>query len=71
MAVLGQTVGEGSLPLTAQEGSLKLADWFAKKAGRPLQGGESTNAGEVLIMVRKLRRKKLGEAIITLNKPDQ
>ncbi|MBI3314883.1 MAG: DUF21 domain-containing protein [Candidatus Omnitrophica bacterium] len=67
MAVLGQTVGEGSLPLTAQERSLKLADWFAQKTGRPLLGGESVHAGRVLMMVRKLRRKKLGEAIITLN----
>ncbi len=71
MAVLGQTVGETSLPLTAEEKFLKLADWFAQKTGRPPLGGESINAGQVLIMVRKLRRKKLGEAIITLNKPDQ
>lgn len=71
MAVLGQTVGEASLPLPAEERSLKLADWFARKTGKPPLGGESINAGEVIIMVRKLRRKKLGEAIITFNKPDQ
>lgn len=72
MAVLGQTVGEASLPLSVEERSLKLADWFARKTGKKIPlGGESINAGQVLIMVRKLRRKKLGEAIITLNKSDQ
>ncbi len=68
MPALVQTVGEASLPLTAEEKSLKLADWFAQKTGKPPLGGESISAGELLIMVRKLRRKKLGEAIITLNK---
>src|SRR3989338_2049626 len=67
MAVLAQTAGEASLPLPADERSLKLADWFARKTGKKIPlGGESINAGQVLIMVRKLRRKKLGEAIITL-----
>ena len=71
MAVLAQTVGEAFFPLPVEERSLKLMDWFAKKTGSPPLGGESINAGQVLIMVRKLRRKKLGEAIITLNKSDQ
>ena len=68
MAALVQTVGETALALTAEEKSLKLADWFAKKTGKSPLGGESISTGEVIIMVRKLRRKKLGEAIITLNK---
>ena len=65
MAALVQTVGEMSLPLTAEGKAMKLADWFNQKVDQPLHGGESVNAGSLLIMVRKLRRKKLGEAIIT------
>ena len=65
MAALVQSAGEMSLPLPAEEKAMKLADWFDKKINRPLHGGESVNAGSLLIMARKLRRKRLGEAIIT------
>ncbi len=65
MAALSQAVGESLLPLAPEEKPLKLTDWFDKKVVHQLHGGETISAGEVLIMVRKLRRKKLGEAIIT------
>ena len=65
MAMLAQTVG--ATPANEDSG-LRLADWAVKKWGRPLEGGEIIPGDGFQVMVRKLRRKKLGEAVVTVDK---
>lgn len=47
------------------EGSLNLAEWCSRKLGRPLNGGETVDIDGISVVVRKLRRKKLSEAIVS------
>jgi putative hemolysin len=63
MGALAQTAGVG---WPAEEVNLKLADWFAKKNNDPLKGGEVVEANGLQFLVRKLRRRKLSEAIVTV-----
>jgi putative hemolysin len=42
-----------------------LAEWVTRKLGRAPQGGETFRLDGLQITVRKLRRKKLAEAIVT------
>ena len=46
----------------------KLAEWCAKKFGSALKGGETLSYGKISVSVRKLRRKKLSEAIVSVVK---
>lgn len=48
--------------------NLRLADWCTKKLKNQLMGGEVIEDGVLQIIVRKLRRKKLGEAIVNIKK---
>ena len=43
----------------------RLADWFQQKVGQELKGGEMIETNGLQFTVRKLRRKKLAEAIVT------
>ncbi len=67
MGVFVQTVGKAWPTLLPEEEKMKLADWFAQMTkNTPLKGSETIEANGVQIIARKLRRKKLGEAIVTL-----
>ncbi len=66
MNVVAQTIGLEWSPDKLGDGMLKLADWFAKKFGGHLKGGEMIESHGLQVMVRKLRRKKVGEAIVHL-----
>ena len=41
-----------------------LAEWVAEKLGRDIEGGEILSFDDILVTVRKLRRRKLAEALI-------
>jgi len=42
-----------------------LAEWVAQKLGKPLSGGEVMSFDNISVVVRKLRRKKLAEALVS------
>ncbi len=67
MATFAQAIAQ-DLNLTADEEKLKLADWFSSKIQKPLEGGEMVKINNLLIMARKLRRNKLAEASVILDK---
>ncbi len=65
MNVVSQTVG-ANLSLASKEGRIPtLAEWCAEQLGRPPQGGEVIKKQGLTMTVRKLRRKKLAEAIVS------
>jgi len=66
MNTVMQTVGLSTL--TETESIWRLADWFDRKIKEPLKGGEIIEANGLNVTVRKLRRKKVGEAIVTVVK---
>ena len=66
MTILAQTVGIDWPSPKPGEPLLKLAEWCAKKFGGELKGGETLESGRLQVMVRKLRRKKLSEAIVNV-----
>lgn len=45
-----------------------LAEWFGKRLGRQPKGGEIIESDHICVMLRKLRRKKLFEAIVSVAK---
>ena len=42
-----------------------LAEWVIQKMGRPVEGGEVFRHNNISVSVRKLRRKKLAEALVS------
>ena len=52
------------------EGHFRLADWCAKNIKAPLRGGETIEADGLQVTVRKLRRKKLSEASVSIAKSE-
>lgn len=69
MNVVFQTVGIDWNPKNPQDVVPKLSEWCMTKLGAPLQGGETIEGDGLQVVVRKLRRKNVGEAIVTvLNK---
>ncbi len=66
MKVVVQTTGITTLTNESLETYLKLADWCALKIPHPLVGGEMFDSDGLHVIVRKLRRKKVGEAIISV-----
>jgi len=64
MTTVMQTVGLNTL--TETESIWRLADWFERKIREPLKGGDVIEANGLNVTVRKLRRKKVGEAIVTV-----
>jgi len=66
MSTVAQTAGIHWAPKNQTESAYKLADWFSKKYGKVLKGGEEVEAGGLHVSVRKLRRKKLGEGIVMI-----
>ncbi|MBP6342690.1 MAG: HlyC/CorC family transporter [Candidatus Omnitrophica bacterium] len=69
MQVLAQTIGITPILKPATEGPFRLADWCALKHPDSLRGGEVLEGNGFYVTVRKLRRKKLSEASISLLKP--
>ena len=69
MSILAQTIGMTGILKPPAEGPFRLADWCAQKYQAPLRGGEVINGDGLYVTVRKLRRKKLSEASISLVKP--
>lgn len=64
MTTVASTMG-AQLPFEERgEGSLSLAQWCSRKLRKPLGGGEVIEADGISVTVRKLRRKKLAEAIV-------
>jgi len=47
------------------ESSLTLSDWCVGKLGKPVEGGEVIEDKNILVIVRKLRRKRLSEAVVS------
>ncbi|MGE0268947.1 MAG: hemolysin family protein [Candidatus Omnitrophota bacterium] len=45
---------------------ISFSEWINKRLGRPLQSGETFQIETITITVRKLRRKKLYEAVVTI-----
>ena len=45
-----------------------LNEWCKKKLGRAPRGGETIESNGLTIMIRKLRRKKIAEAIVSVSK---
>ena len=64
MGTLAQTVGR---PLVAEaEAGLRFADWCARFKPGAFEGGETIEAAGLVVSIRKLRRRKVGEAAVTL-----
>jgi putative hemolysin len=69
LKVIAQTANVDLSHLTAFDPALRLADWCEKRLNYSPKGGEVIEDGRFVVMVRKLRRKKVGEAIVSL-KPE-
>lgn len=63
MLNVARTVGI-DWPASPETNDLKLADWCQKHLPGALQGGETIKADGLSVMVRKLRRKKVSEAVV-------
>lgn len=48
-----------------QEHTPTLAEWSARRLGRPPQGGDVIEGKNIMVTVRKLRRKKISEAVVS------
>jgi CBS domain containing-hemolysin-like protein len=65
MKVVASTLGI-ELPLESiSERAPTLAEWFAQKLGRDIEGGEILSFDNIAVTVRKLRRRKLAEALVS------
>lgn len=67
MSLVALSAGIPWTPPTPTGTTLKLSDWASKKVGQ-LKGGEIIESDGLQVIVRKLRRKKLGEAIVNVVK---
>jgi putative hemolysin len=63
MSVLAKTLGIDRTPSSSNEDDLKLTDWCQKQTKKPFTGGEIISGNGFQITVRKLKRKKIGEAL--------
>lgn len=63
-ALMGNVALTVGVEISQNEKNLTLADWCTKVLGRQPEGGEVIESGELRITVRKLRRKKLSEAVV-------
>jgi putative hemolysin len=43
-----------------------VAEWCVQQIGRPLKGGETIESGNLRVVPRKFRRKKVSEAMVTI-----
>ncbi len=68
MSMVAQTTGVLVHLDPSGNHQLRLADWCQRKHASPLKGGEIIEGDGLQVIVRKLRRKKLSEAIVSVNK---
>ena len=64
MGVLAHETGV-VLPPDVQPG-MRFADWCARHKEGPFEGGETIEADGFVVLIRKLRRRKVGEAAVSL-----
>jgi len=65
MKVVASTLGI-ELPLeNVSERTPTLTEWVAQKLGRDVEGGEVLSFDNISITVRKLKRRKLAEALVS------
>lgn len=70
MNLVVQTAGIDWWVYDSKAGVPKLSEWCLQKLGGYLRGGETIEANGLQVTIRKLRRKKVGEAIVSVvNKP--
>ena len=67
MSALAKTLGTGRVPSCDDGSDLKLTDWCQRQTAKPFSGGEIISGNGFQITVRKLRRKKISEALVTKN----
>jgi len=65
MSMVAKTLGVDDSFSSAAEGDLKLADWCQRQSTKPFNGGEIISGNGFQMTIRKLRRKKIGEAFVT------
>lgn len=65
MKILAKKLELADFPEDSPEGAMSLAEWCTKKLGRPPKGGETFNIANISVVVRKLRRRRLSEAIVS------
>ncbi|MDD5085631.1 MAG: hemolysin family protein [Candidatus Omnitrophica bacterium] len=63
-ALMGNVALTVGIEIPQNEKNLTLADWCTKVLGRQPEGGEVIESGELRVTVRKLRRRKLSEAVV-------
>jgi putative hemolysin len=68
MSAVAQTTGTLLTSKPSSEGPFRLADWCAQKVKTPLHGGEVIESDGLSVTVRKMRRKKLSEASVSIVK---
>jgi len=62
MSLIAKTL---NLPWDPKDEDLKLADWCQRQTNKPFTGGEVIPGKGFQITVRKLKRKKIGEAVVS------
>ena len=67
MSALAKTLGIDRPPSCDDGNDLKLTDWCQNKITKPFTGGEIISGNGFQITVRKLRRKKISEALVAKN----
>jgi putative hemolysin len=65
MKVVASTLGIELAIENMTERTPNLAEWVAKNLSRDIEGGEVLSFDNILITVRKLRRRKLAEALVS------
>lgn len=65
MRVVTSTLGIELSLENSSEQTLTLTEWVAQKLGRDIEGGEVLFFDNISITVRKLRRRKLAEALVS------
>ena len=69
MKVVASTLGIELAIENMTERTPNLAEWVANKLDRDIEGGEVLSFDNISIMVRKLRRRKLAEALVSKVSP--
>ncbi|HSV43475.1 MAG TPA: hemolysin family protein [Candidatus Bathyarchaeia archaeon] len=68
MKVAASTLDLKFCPADEHEYTQTLAEWVSHKLGRDIEGGEILRLDNVSVTVRKLRRRKLSEALVAKKK---
>jgi len=68
IGLVSSTLGRELEPLPVTVGTLTFAEWINQKLGRTPEPGEIMQLGGLTVTARKLRRKKIYECIVSLEK---